>query len=311
MENFADRLVQACEEKNSIVCVGIDPRMELLPPTVLDGALEKHGQTLEAAAAAYSEFGRIVIDAVAEFTVGVKPQSAFFEMLGPAGMVACHDVAGYAQQAGLLVISDVKRSDIGATAQAYAEGFLGEVKVGSDAFLPWGVDAVTVNPYLGSDGIVPFVDAAKEQGGGLFVLVKTSNRSSGELQDLVADGRPVYAHVGQWLADHADDLLGSSGYSSLGAVVGATYPEQLAELRALMPKNVFLIPGYGAQGGGAADVKPGLNPDGLGALVNASRSVIFAYRDDEWSAANKGAHWTEAVLQAARKMRDELNEVRR
>jgi orotidine-5'-phosphate decarboxylase len=184
------------------------------------------------------------------------------------------------------------------------------VTVAGDPFVPWGADAVTVNPYLGSDGLTPFVDEAKAHGGGVFVLVKTSNPSSGELQDLEAQGKPVYEHVAQWVSDHADDLMGESGYSSLGAVVGATYPEQLAKLRKLMPRNLILIPGYGAQGGGAGDIAPGLNEDGLGALVNASRSVILAYRDKGWAAAHPKAPWTDAVRDAARNMRDALNEVR-
>ncbi|HUU43065.1 MAG TPA: orotidine-5'-phosphate decarboxylase, partial [Planctomycetota bacterium] len=242
MENFADRLIDACRKKNSIVCVGIDPRLEALPGTLVARAVERHGQTLEAAASAYAEFGKRVIDVVEPLAAAVKPQSAFFEMLGPAGMLASRQVIEHAREAGLLVISDVKRSDIGSTAQAYASGLLGEMTMGDDAFLPWGADAVTVSPYLGSDGLVPFVEAASQRGGGVFVLVKTSNKSSGELQDLVANGRPVYEHVAQWVADHAGDLIGESGYSSLGAVVGATYPEQLAALRKLMPNNLILIP---------------------------------------------------------------------
>ena len=297
MENFADRLIAACKEKNSIVCVGIDPRPELLPAPKDPTSTPKDR---------FVEFAHGVIDAVKDAAVAVKPQSAFFEVLGPPGVEAFWQIADHAKQQGLLVIADVKRSDIGSTADAYARGYLG-----GSAMWNRTVDAVTVNPYLGSDGIVPFVDAAKGQGGGVFVLVKTSNPSSGELQDLVADGKPVYEHVGRWVADHADELTGKSGYSSLGAVVGATYPEQLARLRELMPKNIFLIPGYGAQGGSAADVKPGLNADGLGAVVNASRSVIFAYRDEKWAAANDPTDWTDAVRDAASRMRDELNEVRR
>jgi len=311
MENFADRLSADWREKDCFVCVGIDPILALLPDPVRDAALKKQPETLQAAAAAFAEFGKKVIDAVAPVAAAVKPQSAFFEMLGPEGMRAMRELIDHAHRAGLLVIADAKRGDIGPTAQAYAQAVIGSVQVGTNRFEPWEADAVTVNPYLGSDGILPFVAAAKEQGGGLFVLVKTSNKSSGELQDLVADGRPVYEHVAEWIADHAGDLLGSSGYSSLGAVVGATYPEQLARLRKLMPKNLFLIPGYGAQGGGAADVKPGLNADGLGAIVNASRSVIFAWRDKTWAATHKETEWTDAVADAARKMRDEINQVRR
>ncbi|HUW59349.1 MAG TPA: orotidine-5'-phosphate decarboxylase [Planctomycetota bacterium] len=297
MDNFADRLIAACQEKDSIVCVGIDPRPDLLPAAKDRASTPKDR---------FVEFGHSVIDAVKDVAVAVKPQSAFFELLGPPGVEAYWQIADYAGKQGLLVIADVKRSDIGSTADAYARAYLGGSAVWSRT-----VDAVTVNPYLGSDGILPFVKLAKDHAGGVFVLVKTSNPSSGELQDLVADGKPVYEHVAGWLADHADDLMGESGYSSLGAVVGATYPEQLARLRKLMPNNLFLIPGYGAQGGGATDVKPGLDADGLGAIVNASRSVIFAYRDETWAAANDPADWTDAVRDAASRMRDELNEVRR
>ena len=312
MENFADRLVRACAEKDSIVVVGIDPRLDLLPSSLVRSALKTHGETLEGAAAAFAEFGRRVIDAVAEFAVAVKPQSAFFEMLGPAGMEALREVIGHAHQAGLLVIADVKRSDIASTAEAYAQGYLGEVKIGSTVLRPWGADAVTVNPYLGSDGLLPFIRCAKEQGGGVFVLVKTSNPSSHELQDLIGvPGRAIYELLGEWVAEHAADLMGASGYSSLGAVVGATYPEQLARLRELMPRNLILIPGYGAQGGAAADVKCALDKNGLGAAVNASRSVIFAWRDETRSAAGGEKRWMDSVRAAARKMRDELNEVRR
>ncbi len=310
MTNFADRLIDACRKKNSLVMVGIDPRLDQLPDAVVKPAMKRHGETLEGAAAAFAEFGRRVVDAVADTAVCVKPQSAFFEMLGPAGMGALREVVGHAHQAGMLVVADVKRSDIGTTAEAYAQGFLGEVKVGAATHQPWGVDAVTVNPYLGSDGLNPFMEVAKEHGRGVFVLVKTSNPSSGELQDLKADGRAISERVAMWLAGHAGALTGESGYSSLGAVVGATYPEQLARLRNLMPANIILVPGYGAQGGGAIDVKPGLNPDGLGAVVNASRSVIFAYRDKTWAAAHGAAKWTDAVRDAAARMRDELNSIR-
>lgn len=290
MSNFADRLIAACKEKNSIVCIGIDPVPDRLPPTDVEPTRVRER---------LAEFGKGVVDAVREYAVAVKPQSAFFERLGPSGVAAYWDIAGYAHDRELLVIADVKRSDIGSTAEAYATAYLGETVRWTEH-----VDAVTVNPYLGWDGIKPFVDVAGAHGGGLFVLVKTSNPSSGELQDLIADGKPIYEHVATWLEKHANELMGKSGYASLGAVVGATYPKQLATLRRLMPKNIFLIPGYGAQGGGADDVKPGLNDDGLGAIVNASRSVIYAYE------GKPEGKWTDAVRDAARRMRDDLNEVR-
>ena len=310
MENFADQIVRSCTEKKSVVVVGIDPRLALLPAPLLQSALKKHGETLEGAAEAFAEFGRRVIDAVADFAVAVKPQSAFFEMLGPPGTETFREVTGHAHQAGLLVIADVKRSDIASTAEAYAQAYLGEVRVGSTVSRPWGADALTVNPFLGSDGLLPFIRCAKEHGRGVFVLVKTSNPSSGELQDLIGNGKVVYERLAAWVAEHAADLMGSSGYSSLGAVVGATYPEQLARLRQLMPRNLFLIPGYGAQGAAAAHVKGAFDKHGLGAVVNASRSVIFAWRDKSWAAAHDESRWADAVKDAARLMRDELNEVR-
>jgi orotidine-5'-phosphate decarboxylase len=310
LDNFADRLIKACNDKGSIVCVGIDPRLELLPEVVVRRAFEKHGETVDAAARAFVEFSRRVIDAAAGYAVAVKPQSAFFELLGPSGMQAFLEVMTHARGAGLAVIADVKRSDIGPTAEAYATAFLGRVTIGSASIEPWGADAVTVNPYLGSDGLVPFVRAAAERRRGVFVLVKTSNPSSSEVQDLVAEGGMVYEHVARWVAGHADELMGSSGWSALGAVAGATHPEELGRLRELMPANLILVPGYGAQGAQAADVKPGLGRNGLGAIVNASRSVIFAYREKTWSARHGEERWTDAVAAAARKMRDDLNSVR-
>jgi orotidine-5'-phosphate decarboxylase len=310
MVNFADRLIEACKARSSLVMVGIDPRLDHLPEIVVKPALKRHGETLEGAAEAFAEFGRRIIDAVADVAVAVKPQSAFFEMLGPAGMVALREVIGHARQAGLLVVADVKRSDIGSTAEAYAQAYLGAVKVGGLTHQPWAADAVTVNPYLGSDGLDPFIAVAKEHGRGVFVLVKTSNPSSGEIQDLKADGRAISERVATWLGANAGKLAGESGYSSLGAVVGATYPEELARLRNLMPKSIILIPGYGAQGGAAKDVKPGLNPDGLGAVVNASRSVIFAFRDTVWASSHDPSRWADAVRDAAVRMRDDLNGIR-
>ena len=304
--NFADRLIAACTDKDSVVCVGIDPRLDRIPEELLQAAIRTHGETPEAAAAAFLDFSRRIIDVVREVAVAVKPQVAFFERLGPAGMQAFHDVIAHAHARGLLVISDVKRNDIGSTAEAYAEGHIGSITIGSKTIHPWRTDAVTVSPYLGSDGLNPFIHQAVRHEGGVFVLVKTSNPSSVELQDLKVDGRPIYERVAQWVADHAEDLLGDSGYSSLGAVVGATYPRELQRLRELMPRNLLLIPGFGAQGGGPADIAPGFNDDGLGAVVNASRSIVFAYGDSE-----SPGDWSDAIARAACDMRDQLNEVRR
>jgi orotidine-5'-phosphate decarboxylase len=309
--NFADRLIEACRQKESVVVVGLDPRLDRLPEAIVTAAREACGETLECAAASFFKFGCRVIDAVAEFAVAVKPQVAFYEMLGPAGMQAYLETIRYARDKRLLVIADLKRGDIGTTAEAYADGWLGTLTIGARKFHPWQADAVTVQPYLGSDAVLPFIGRARTHGGGVFVLVKTSNPSSGELQDLKVDGVAISERVAKWLADRAGDLLGDSGYSSLGAVVGATYPDELARLRKVMPRNIILIPGYGAQGGTAAHVAAGFNADGLGAVVNASRSIIFAYHDKKWAGVYGPERWMDAVREAARAMRDELNGVRK
>ena len=262
-DNFADRLCAAVQEKDSRVCVGLDPDLERLPAHLLEDRTP--GQAL-------GQFCAQIIDAVAEHCVAVKPQAAYFEMLREEASPVLWSVMRYAKQAGLLVILDGKRNDIGSTAQAYSQAYLG-------ADSP--VDALTVNPYLGSDGVMPFVEAAAQEGRGLFVLVKTSNPSSGELQDqpLQDAGKLVYQQVADLVADWGRDLIGAHGYSSVGAVVGATYPQQLAELRERMPQTPFLVPGYGAQGATAQDVAAAFDERGLGAIVNSSRGIIFAYQN--------------------------------
>lgn len=295
MKSFADRLVAAIRDKNSVLMVGIDPRLELLPPEVLRAAEEPGGSSLEIAERALTRFGCDIIEAVAPYAVAVKPQLAYFEPYGSHGLRAYEAVVAAARKAGLLVVADGKRNDIGPTAEAYAAAFLG-------AESPMAADAVTVNPYLGEDGVEPFLSLAREYGKGIFVLVKTSNPSSGQFQDLVADGRPIYEHVAaaveRWSTPH-----GESGYGPAGAVVGATYPEQLRQLRTAMPHAVFLVPGFGAQGGTADDVVGAFDENGLGAVVNSSRQVIFAYRDAGW----QGTDYREALAAAARTARDQLN----
>jgi len=240
-----------------------------------------------------------VIDVVAPLVPAVKPQAAFFEQLGPAGMTVLANLIAYAQQHGLLVILDGKRNDIGSTAAAYAAGFLGRQS-------PWGADALTVSPYLGDDSLQPFVDAAVSGQAGIFVLVKTSNPGGRMLQDLVADGRPVYRHVGRHVEGLAAATAGACGYGAVGAVVGATYPEQLAELRTEMPHTWFLVPGYGSQGGTAADVRAAFDPRGTGAIVNNSRGIIFAYRLRPYAERYGAARWQAAAEAATRDMIDQL-----
>ena len=298
--DFADRLIEGLRRVGNPVLVGIDPRMEDLP----QGFLAQFPVGRAGVAQAFTVFGKGVIDAVAGLSAIVKFQAAFYEAYGPEGMASLHETANYAVERGFLVIVDGKRNDIGSTAEAYARGYLGKVSCG-ERFEPiWGVDAMTVNPYLGSDGINPFVKVAAREHRGLFVLVRTSNASAIEFQDLVADGKPIYRHVADrvnaWAAPHRT----ASGYSLVGAVVGATYPEQLAELRQAMPGVFFLVPGYGTQGGSAADVASAFDEAGLGAIVNSSRGLTFAYQRPAYSKfANE---WQRAVEQATRDMADDL-----
>ncbi len=261
--NFADRLAAAVLDKGSRVCVGLDPNLQRLPQFLLEDHTPPQ---------AIERFCCAIIDAVAEHCAAVKPQAAYFEALQQEASPTLWAVMRYARQAGLLVILDAKRNDIGATAEAYAEAYL-------SADSP--VDAITVNPYLGSDGVIPFVKSAAAQARGLFVLTKTSNPSSGELQDLrLSDsGKLVYEQMADLVASWGDELVGEYGYSAVGAVVGATYPEQLAELRTRLPQTPFLVPGYGAQGATAQDVAAAFDERGLGAIVNSSRGIIFAYQE--------------------------------
>jgi orotidine-5'-phosphate decarboxylase len=294
--HFGDSLADAAKRRGNPVVVGLDPRWESLPdvfPAVADAGFS-------ARACAYQKFCKEVVDVVAPLVPAVKVQAAFFEELGPAGMAAMEEVIGHAQQHGLLVIVDGKRNDIGSTAEAYARGYLGR---GTSA---WHADALTVSPYLGDDSIAPFVDIAAETGGGIFVLVKTSNPGSGMLQDLLADGQPIYRHVAERVEHLATRTAGDCGYGFVGAVVGATYPNQLAELRAAMPHTWFLVPGFGSQGGTAADVAGGFDDRGLGAIVNNSRGIIFAHTRREYADRFGATRWQGAVEAATRDMIAEL-----
>lgn len=295
--HFADQLAAAVKRCGNPVLVGLDPRVESLPPSLSAGVA---AGDYEAAARAYQEFCERVIDVVAPLVPAVKPQAAFFEELGPPGMAALAKTIYYARDKGLLVIIDGKRNDIGTTAAAYARAYLG-APPGS----PWGADALTVSPYLGDDSLTPFVELCQSRGAGIFVLVKTSNPGGGLFQDLVADGRPVYYHVAQRVETLARQTAGKCGYGAVGAVVGATYPEQLSQLRGEMPHAWFLVPGFGAQGGGAKDVAGAFDARGLGAIVNNSRGIIFAYGADRYRHLGD-ARWQDAVAAATRDMIDEL-----
>lgn len=290
---FSERLVAAVAAKKTPVLVGLDPRWNLLPSVFTKNKDESDRASV---AAAFEDFCRAVIDIVAPLVPAVKPQAAFFEQYGPVGMLALGSVIRYAREKGLLVILDGKRNDIGSTAAAYAAGLLGEKS-------PWSADALTVSPYLGDDSIEPFVKTAAERDAGIFILVKTSNPGGKMIQDLVADGKPIYRHVAEYVASLS---ARTDRYGDVGAVVGATWPEQLAELRSVMPKTWFLIPGYGAQGGSAQNVAAAFDSDGLGALVNNSRGILFAHRADGYREKFGEELWERAVEAATRAMIDAL-----
>ena len=290
IQPFSQRLTDAVRNRKTPLVVGLDPRWDRIPePLKPDHSVD---DSWSHRADAYERFCRGVIDVVHHLVPAVKPQAAFFEQLGPAGMQALAAVVAYARQQGLLVIMDAKRGDIGSTAESYARAFLGSTPDSA-----WGCDALTVNPYLGEDSLSPFVERAVETGSGLFVLVKTSNPGSGTLQDLViADGQSVYQATADWIERLAAETAGQDGYGAVGAVVGATYPEQLAELRSRMPHSWLLIPGLGAQGGTAADVAAGFDQHGLGAVVNSSRAIIFANQSPRYEQLD----WQQAIEQATR-----------
>lgn len=296
---FADRLAAAVREKRTPALVGLDPRVESLP----EGLRPESRGDCNLKANAYYQFCVGVIDVVAPLVGVVKPQSAFFEEQGPPGMAALANVIRYALEKGLLVILDAKRNDIGSTATAYAQGMLGA----GDRSV-WGADALTVSPYLGDDSLEPFVKVAHQRQAGIFVLVKTSNPGGRMLQDLIADGKPLYQRVAEHVEHLAVAATGECGYGAVGAVVGATYPEQLAELRAAMPSAWLLVPGFGSQGGTAADVAGGFDPQGLGAVINNSRGIIFAHARQEFAGVAAQHGWQRAVEEATREMIAQLRD---
>ncbi len=299
--DFADHLIQAVRQRGNPVLVGIDPRPEELPA----GFLDRFPGDRPGIATALRTFGCDVIDVVATLVPAVKFQSAFYEAYGPEGLAALHATVEYAKQKDLIVIFDGKRNDIGSTAEAYARAYLGKVPVGG-AFEPsWHADAMTVNPYLGTDGVMPFVKIAAREQKGVFVLVKTSNASAGEFQDLIADGQPIYRHVAAKLMKWAAGHQGQSGYNLVGAVIGATYPREIDELRAALPGILFLIPGYGTQGASSRDIAGAFDENGLGALINNSRGITFAYERPPFQ-TRFADHWQGAVELAVKDMIDDL-----
>ena len=280
-KSLINKLIENIKKTNAPIVVGLDPMLSYVPEQVVKQAFAELGETLEGVAEAVWQFNKEIIDKTYDLIPAVKPQIAMYEQFGIPGLEAFKKTVDYCKEKGLVVIGDIKRGDIGSTSAAYAAGHLGRVQAGSKSFVPFGEDFVTVNPYMGSDCVKPFIDVCKQEKKGLFILVKTSNPSSGEFQDRLVDGRPLYELVGEKVQEWGDACMGGE-YSYIGAVVGATYPGQGKQLRKLMPKAYILVPGYGAQGGKGKDLAHFFNEDGLGAIVNSSRGIIAAYKQEKY-----------------------------
>lgn len=299
-EIMINQLVSKIQKLNAPVVVGLDPMLSYVPEHIVNKAIKEYGETLEGAGEAIWEYNKEIVDHIYDLIPAVKPQVAMYEQFGIPGMIAYKKTVDYCKEKGLVVIGDVKRGDIGSTSAAYAVGHLGKVQVGSKKIAAFDEDFATVNPYLGSDGIDPFIKVCQEENKGIFILVKTSNPSSGEFQDQLVNGRPVYELVAEKVAQWGEKHMGDS-YSYVGCVIGATYPEMGKTLRKVMPKAYILVPGYGAQGGTAESLRPYFNEDGLGAIVNSSRGIIAAYKQEKY--AKFGAeHFAEASRAAVEDM---------
>ena len=302
-----DKLCEKIRKTGAPIVVGLDPMLSYIPEHIIKKAYEEFGETLEGAAEAVWQYNKGIVDAVYDLIPAVKPQIAMYEQFGIEGLKAYKKTVDYCQEKGLIVIGDVKRGDIGSTSAAYATGHIGRVKVGNNVCSGFDTEFITVNPYLGTDGIKPFVDACNEFDKGLFVLVKTSNPSSGEFQDRLIDGRPLYELVAEKVVEWGSASM-DGAYSNVGAVVGATYPEMSKVLRKLMPHTYFLVPGYGAQGGTAEDLRHCFNEDGLGAVVNSSRGIIAAYKQEKYREFGP-ERFGEASRQAVKDMVADINRV--
>lgn len=301
-----NKLIAKIKETNAPIVVGLDPTLKFVPEHIKQEAFAQYGETLEGAAEAVWQYNKGIVDAIYDLIPAVKPQIAMYEQFGIPGMCAFKKTVDYCKEKGLIVIGDVKRGDIGSTSESYAIGHLGKVQVGSQFHYGFDEDFATVNPYLGSDGITPFTKVCREEGKGIFVLVKTSNPSSGEFQDRLIEGRPLYEWMGEKVAQWGADCMPESGnYSYVGAVVGATYPEQGKILRKLMPNTFILVPGYGAQGGKGADLVHFFNEDGLGAIINSSRGIIAAYQQEKYASYGAG-QYAQASRAAVIDMREDI-----
>ena len=302
-----DKLITKIKKTGAPIVVGLDPMLNYIPEQIKKDAYQEFGETLEGAAEAIWQYNKGIVDEVYDLIPAVKPQIAMYEQFGIPGLVAYKRTIDYCKSKGLVVIGDIKRGDIGSTSTAYAVGHLGKVQVGRKSYAGFDEDFATVNPYLGTDGVKPFVDVCKEEKKGIFVLVKTSNPSSGEFQDRLIDKRPLYEWVGEKVDQWGKDAVGKEGYSYVGAVVGATYPEMGKVLRKLMPKTFILVPGYGAQGGKGADLVHFFNKDGLGAIVNSSRGIIAAYKQEKYAEFGE-ANYADASRQAVKDMVQDISE---
>ena len=300
-----NQLVSKIQKTGAPIVVGLDPMMKFVPEHIQKKAFSEYGETLEGAAEAIWQYNKGIVDAVYDLIPAVKPQIAMYEQFGIPGLQAFKKTVDYCKEKGLVVIGDIKRGDIGSTSTAYAVGHLGKVQVGSNQFSGFDEDFVTVNPYLGSDGVKPFIDVCKEEKKGIFVLVKTSNPSSGEFQDRLIDGKPLYELVGAMVDQWGSEVMGDS-YSYVGAVVGATYPEMGKVLREIMPKAYILVPGYGAQGGKGKDLVHFFNQDGLGAIVNSSRGIIAAYQQDAYKEKYSPENYADASREAVLAMKEDI-----
>lgn len=299
-----NQLVEKIQKTKAPIVVGLDPMLSYIPEHIKEKAYAEKGETLEGAAEAIWQYNKGIIDATYDLIPAVKPQIAMYEQFGIEGLKVFKQTVDYCKEKGLVIIGDIKRGDIGSTSEAYAVGHLGKVQVGSKSYAGFDEDFVTVNPYLGSDGIDPFIKVCKEENKGLFILVKTSNKSSGEFQDQLINGKPLYEIVGERVAEWGESHMGKD-YSYIGAVVGATYPEMGKVLRDIMPKTYFLVPGYGAQGGKASDLAVYFNKDGLGAIVNSSRGIIAAYKMEAYEKFGPTAY-ADASRQAVIDMREDI-----
>ena len=304
MTNMMDKLIDRIKETNNPTVIGIDPKYDMIPECIKN----KYEQNMEGVAKAIEEFNKALIDATFDIIPAVKINIAFYEMYGLEGMKVFEETCKYAKEKGMLVMADIKRGDIGSTSKAYSNAFLGRTQIGEKEEKIYDVDFVTLNPYMGIDSVKPFIEDCKKYNKGAFIIVKTSNPSSGDLQDLkLENGEEVYTRVAKLVEEWGEDLRGKYGYSSISAVVGATYPKQLKDLRKTAPHTFFLIPGYGAQGGKAEDIALGFDSNGIGGIVNSSRGLMSAYQSDLWKDKYTEERFAEATRQEAIRMRNELN----